>query len=146
MPKHHDVIIAFGDIVNLWCNDNTTAEQHARLPVESTDEGGFPVYNRGCYVTLCVVSWPEHVLTPRYNCDCTIHPIDESEAIRLLSRGKADAHGGLDWKIQKHEQRHKVVANLESLIGGNEEPDWCDMIEAIEKVLKEFCGDYTTKE
>ena len=46
-------------ILNQWCNDDTTASEHAGFEIEPEK-----IYE---------VSWPEHVITPRYNCDCTIH-------------------------------------------------------------------------
>ena len=56
--KHENVTVSGQLIMDQWCSDNITASEHA----------GYDLAANKHYE----VSWPDHILTPQYNTDCTI--------------------------------------------------------------------------
>ncbi len=62
MSKHENLTVKGSIILNQWANDNITASDHAGFEIEPN-----------CDYEVC---WPDHVITPRYNCDCTIFRIN----------------------------------------------------------------------
>ena len=58
MNKHKSITVSGSIILNQWDNDNITASEHAGFTIKPTAQ-----YE---------VCWPDHVITPQYNGDCTI--------------------------------------------------------------------------
>ena len=59
--KNADQRVLGSVILNQWCNDNVTVSEHVGFNIEPD--------------TMYLVKWPDHVTTPKFNCDCEISEI-----------------------------------------------------------------------
>lgn len=76
MSKHNDLHIYSTELINEMMTYMDDAEIAAAIDstVEEAEHGPDVVDPQRWYR----VSWPEHVITPRYNSDATYHPTDEA--------------------------------------------------------------------
>ena len=70
--KHKTITIKGADLEDRWSNDNVSADEHAGLEIDP--EAWYEV------------SWPEHVISPQFNCDCDIVEAD-LDNVQLLGDG-----------------------------------------------------------
>jgi hypothetical protein len=66
--RHEEIRIKGIDLENQWDCDNRTAAEVAGLDSIDPD-------------ALYEISWPDHVLTPRYNGDCEIRLVAEPTSV-----------------------------------------------------------------
>ncbi len=71
--KHNPVAIEYGDLM-----ERITDEQIKTMDTDSGPDVPAALPHASWYVVM----WPEHVQTPRYNDDCTVHgPMNKQEAM-----------------------------------------------------------------
>ena len=71
--KHEAIIIGITDLVGRICQDSDNFDLQDALDIDDREE----LPGRGCVL----VTWPEHVINPRYNADANYcHFDEESEA------------------------------------------------------------------
>lgn len=106
MPKHKDVYIWSSDLIGLLkegsdnCSSDYSHEEVSEMldaDLEQDDDGEGTVYftivDPECWYQA---SWPEHVISPQYNCDATYHRVMDGEVEKIVAAYKRIHHRSID--------------------------------------------------